>query len=196
MQPILLINDALHKLNGSLCAIGRAIGVVAIAAMVIAILIQVFFRYILNNALPWPDEAARFFMLWMTGLMAPTALRRGGFVAIDTFPLMLPKILAGILNLFILSVCLMVLVVAIQIGWSEVHGIGGRFASASLYIPTSINFETWYRIPRSWMMWSLVVGLAMLILVNIELLLRQLIAFTSRAADLPEIEDADMQGAE
>jgi len=33
--------------------------------MVIVILLQVFFRYVLNNALPWPDELARFLMLWM-----------------------------------------------------------------------------------------------------------------------------------
>ena len=56
-------------------------------ALVLAILVQVVFRYGFNNALPWPDEAARFCMLWMTGLMAPTAFRRGGFVATRTPPL-------------------------------------------------------------------------------------------------------------
>ena len=73
----------LGAINEGILRIGRAIGVVAVALMVVAILIQVFFRYVLNNALPWPDEAARFCMLWMTGLMAPTAFRTGGFVAID-----------------------------------------------------------------------------------------------------------------
>ena len=48
--------------------VGRWISIVAIALMVLAILIQVFFRYVLNSALPWPDEAARFMMLWLTGL--------------------------------------------------------------------------------------------------------------------------------
>ena len=51
--------------------------------MVIVILVQVFFRYVLNNALPWPDEVARFLMLWMTGLIAPSAYRWGGFVSIE-----------------------------------------------------------------------------------------------------------------
>ena len=68
LRPIELWNNVVLK-------IGRGIGIIAIALMVVAILIQVFFRYVLNNALPWPDEAARFCMLWMTGLMAPTALR-------------------------------------------------------------------------------------------------------------------------
>ncbi|MBO6931708.1 MAG: TRAP transporter small permease subunit, partial [Roseibium sp.] len=69
----------LSFLNMHLLRVGRGIGVVAVGLMVVAILIQVVFRYVFNNALPWPDEAARFCMLWMAGLMAPTAFRRGGF---------------------------------------------------------------------------------------------------------------------
>lgn len=55
----------------------------ALSVMVAVIILQVFFRYALNSSLPWPDEAARFLMLWMTGLIAPSAYRWGGFVAID-----------------------------------------------------------------------------------------------------------------
>ena len=82
MGPLLAVLAPLSFVNEHLLRLVRGIGAVAMALMVVAILIQVFFRYVLNNALPWPDEAARFFMLWMTGLMAPTAFRRGGFVAI------------------------------------------------------------------------------------------------------------------
>ena len=90
MGALLAVMTPLRLVNEAVLALGRAIGIVAVAAMVIAILVQVFFRYALNNALPWPDEAARFCMLWMTGLMAPTAFRRGGFVAIDTVVRLLP----------------------------------------------------------------------------------------------------------
>ena len=83
MGFILTVLAPISWVNGTLLRIGRAVGIVAIALMVIAILIQVVARYVFNNALPWPDEAARFCMLWMTGLMAPTAFRRGGFVALD-----------------------------------------------------------------------------------------------------------------
>ena len=63
--------------NTILLKLGRQLATVAIGLMVIIILIQVFFRYGLNSALPWPDEAARFLMLWMTGLIAPSAYRWG-----------------------------------------------------------------------------------------------------------------------
>lgn len=188
LAPIAFVNETVLRL-------GRAVGVVAIAFMVTAILIQVFFRYVLGNALPWPDEAARFCMLWMTGLMAPTAFRRGGFVAIDMVPLMLPRVLGQILMLALLFVSLAVLLVAVKIGWSEVTGFGGKFATAALYIPTSFGFDEWYRVPRSWMMASLLVGVALLIVVNVELILRAIVSLLGGADLLPEIADAPV-GAE
>ena len=62
---LLAVVRPLSAFNKTILRIGRGIGVVAVAFMVVAILIQVIFRYVLNNALPWPDEAARFCMLWM-----------------------------------------------------------------------------------------------------------------------------------
>ena len=140
--------------------------------MVVAILIQVFFRYVMNNALPWPDEAARFMMLWMTGLIAPMAYRRGGFVAIDMLERVLPRAASALLSLVLLMISGLVLAMAVRIGWGEVTGFGGKFTTASLYLPTG---DGWYRIPRSWMMMSLFVGVVLLLIVNIELILRSVL---------------------
>lgn len=186
----------LSWLNTMVLRAGRAVGVVAIAAMVIAILIQVFFRYVLNSALPWPDEAARFCMLWMTGLMAPTAFRRGGFVAIDMLSQFMPRPVVAILSMVLLLISLLVLVVALRIGYAEVTGFGGRFATASLYLPTSLDFSTWYRIPRSWMMLSLLVGVFLLVSVNIELIGRSLLRLFGRGDALPVIAHDASVGAE
>jgi TRAP-type C4-dicarboxylate transport system permease small subunit len=196
MGGLVALIAPLGWLNATVLKIGRGIGVVAVAFMVAAILIQVFYRYVLNNALPWPDEAARFGMLWMTGLMAPTAFRRGGFVAIETIPDMLPARAGDVLNLVLLAISMAVLIVAVQLGFKEVTGFGGRFATASLYLPTSITFDEWFRIPRSWMMLSLFVGVIMLISVNIELLLRSIVGLLGGRDRLPVIPDADMGGAE
>ena len=68
----------LMALNTFVLRIGRHLAWIALGFMVLVILIQVFYRYALNNALPWPDEAARFLMLWMAGLMAPSAMRWSG----------------------------------------------------------------------------------------------------------------------
>lgn len=192
MGPI----KGLKAINDVLLRIGRALAVVALALMVAVILAQIFYRYVLNAALPWPDEAARFMMLWMTGLIAPMAYRRGGFVAIDMLERALPVRVAAILTLTLLSLSLMVLVYAVQIGWTEVTGFGGRFATASLYIPTSLGFDEWYRVPRSWMMASLLVGLVLMISVSIELILRQIVTLMGGESTLPQLEVTDLPEAE
>ncbi|MCX2723359.1 TRAP transporter small permease [Roseibium salinum] len=196
MGALLAVLAPLAFANSYLLRIGRAIGAFAVALMVVAILIQVVFRYVFNNALPWPDEAARFCMLWMTGLMAPTAFRRGGFVAIDMISHALPRALAHLLSLALLALSLLVLLVAIRIGYAEVTGFGGRFATASLYVPGNATFSEWFRVPRSWMMASLLVGVVLLALVNVELILRNVISAIGGTERLPVIPDADPVGAE
>lgn len=194
MGALLTVLKPLGTVNSLLLNIGRGVGIVAIALMVAAILIQVVARYIFNNALPWPDEAARFCMLWMTGLMAPTAFRRGSFVALDMISGFLSSRAAGILSLILLLISFMILIIAVQIGYKEVTGFGGKFATASLYLPT---LDGWFRIPRSWMMLSLLVGVVLLISVNIELILRSIVTLMGGGDELPEIDmPADIQGAD
>ena len=193
MGALLAVLAPMGAVIGFVLRIGRGIGIVAIAIMVVAILIQVVARYMFNNALPWPDEAARFFMLWMTGLMAPTAFRRGGFVALDMISALLSIRVAAMLSLILLLISVVILFIAVQIGWSEVTGFGGRFATASLYIPT---FDGWFRIPRSWMMLSLLVGVILLLVVNIELILRNIVQMLGGGDRLPEIEMGKMVGPE
>ena len=189
MSLLIFIMQVLCKFNNFILRICRNLGVLAVVLMVVAILIQVFFRYILNNALPWPDEAARFCMLWMTGLMAPTAFRRGGFVAIDFINQFIPSIINVILSMVLLLLSLLVLITSVQIGYAEVTGFGGRFSTASLYIPLSIDLQSWYRIPRSWMMMSLLIGCVLLILVNLELIGRNIIFKLGKGNLLPKIHD-------
>ncbi|WP_415404269.1 TRAP transporter small permease [Tateyamaria sp. SN3-11] len=193
MGLLLTVLAPLAWVNALVLKIGRGVGIVAIAFMVAAILIQVVARYLFNNALPWPDEAARFCMLWMTGLMAPTAFRRGGFVALDMISGFLSKRVAAVLALILLLISIMILIMAVQIGFKEVTGFGGRFATASLYLPT---FDGWFRVPRSWMMLSLFVGVILLLAVNVELILRSLIQMMGGGDRLPDLDIPDMQGAE
>ena len=95
--------------------IGRQLSVFAMGLMVVIILTQVFFRYVLNNARPWPDEAARFLMLWLAGLMGPIALRQGSMVAIDGIQTLLPGLVCKLLIFFLLLVSMMVLLVAVRL---------------------------------------------------------------------------------
>jgi TRAP-type C4-dicarboxylate transport system permease small subunit len=182
--------NGLGAFNATLLWLGRVLGATAMGLMVLIILAQVFFRYVLGNALAWPEEAARFLMLWATGLMIPTAYRRGGFVSVEMLVSFLPRIVGRLLGLVLLALALVVLVAGFRIGLSEVTGFGGRFATDSLKVPASLALDAWVKVPKSWMMASLVTGLAMLILVNVELMLRGLAELTGQHHGLVAIADA------
>jgi TRAP-type C4-dicarboxylate transport system permease small subunit len=196
MGALLGLTNGLGAVNADLLAIGRHTGAAMVAAMVVIILLQVFCRYVLGTALAWPEEAARFLMLWTTGLMAPTAFRRGGFVSIEMLTRLLPAAPSAILSFILLGLSLAVLIVGIQIGWSEVTGLGGRFTTDSLHYPTALDFGTWAKVPKSWMMLSLVVGLGLLILVCVELVLRNFVTLLGAGPRLADIPEAVMGGAE
>jgi TRAP-type C4-dicarboxylate transport system permease small subunit len=195
VTALLAICNGLGLINGALLALGRWIGAACLGLMVVVILAQVFFRYVLNNALPWPEEASRFLMLWSTALMAPSAFRRGGFVAIDMVIRMLPRMVATGLSVFLMAVTILVLWIALGIGWSEVTGLGGRFETDSLRVPVSLDLATWMKVPKSWMMASLLVGVALLLLVAVELALRNLYALIRGPDGLRDIPDTVMLGS-
>lgn len=194
----------LMAVNGFVLRIGRHLAWIALALMVVAILIQVVFRYVLNNALPWPDEASRFLMLWMTGLIAPSAYRWGGFVAIDMVPRALPRRTGAVLALVLLVLSLLVLVIGVQLGLRHVAS-GCLFNSSTLYVPFRLQVDWlspcdtaffawegfgWARVKLAWMYLSLLVGLVLMVMVSVELILRAMIVLHDPAAPLlpdPEI---------
>lgn len=187
----------LQRLNDVLLGIGRWIAIAALAVMVCLILGQVFFRYALNDAPNWTEEGARFGMLWMTGLMAPLAYRHGGFVAIDMLERALPRMVSGLLSLALLAVSLGVLVVMLDLGINNhVFSLSGRGMMPSLRLPLDMVGGTAIRFPNAWMYASLALGIGLLILVNVELLLRQVIAMLGAGDRLRPLGHTDMAGAE
>ena len=168
-------------------AVGRHIAWVALALMVSVILAQVFFRYVLNNALAWPDEAERFLMLWMTALIAPTALRVGGFVSITMLASFLGQRPAQLLNVILLCMAMLVLLVSIQHGYKHTFGFGGKFDSSSLRIPLNWFGYDVVKVKLRYMYGSLLLCVLLMIAVMFELILRSVILLFNPKADLPEV---------
>ena len=178
MNGVASLVRPLGALNASLLRAGRAVGWVMLLAMVGIILAQVFWRYQLNNALPWAEEAARALMIWMMALVAPTAYRRAGFVAIDLVPDMLPARARAILMLVILTLSLAALFILAGHAWTH-------FSSPILFNSSGLNrllqdtginqvLGTELEFRTSYIYLAMSVGTWLLILVNVELILRQL----------------------
>ena len=97
-----------------------------------------------------------------------------------------------ILNLLLILIASVVVVIAVNIGWKEVTGFGGQFATAALYLPASMDFSEWFRIPRSWMMASILFGFSWMLLIQLELFARELYAliYGLRPRIDPMVEDS------
>lgn len=152
----------LETVNTMLMKIGAQIAWVCVALMVAAILIQVFFRYVLNNALPWPEEVARALMIWMMALVSAQAYRNRAFVAIEMLPDRLPKALSKPLRLVLIVLAGAVLWQLFTLG-IEFFQRGFRTRAAS------------FDLPRAWIYLAMPVCFGTMFLVNIELFLKHIL---------------------
>ncbi len=59
--------------------------------MTLVVLLGVFTRYLLNDALAWIEELARYSMIWLSWLGGGLALRHGAHIAVQFFTDALPE---------------------------------------------------------------------------------------------------------
>ena len=175
---MMFLLKSLVLLNTFILRIGRHLAWIAIGLMVVIILVQVLnfrygFEFSTSMALMRSLSAAnRFFMLWMTGLIAPSAYRWGGFVSIEMLLRMFHPRAGAFISLLLLMISLMVLVIGLQFGWKHVNS-GWLFASSSLKWPLHLIGMQATPIKLAWMYLSLPVGLGLMTLVNVELIIKQ-----------------------
>lgn len=108
-------------------------------------LIQVFFRYVLNNALGWSEELTLIVFVWMSFLGSGVALSRVQHMKIDIIPNLLPhnaKLILDIVIHIAIAILLMFL------GYHSIELIGNttriltgalRWPRALFYIPVLLG---------------------------------------------------------
>jgi TRAP-type C4-dicarboxylate transport system permease small subunit len=160
--------------------------------MVFCILLQIFFRYALNNALPWPEEAARALMIWMMALVAPSAYRYAGFVAIEMVPDMMPRKIRALLMFAILVLATMVIAVMLSHAWAhfsapllfDSSGLNRLLQDSGInqLLGTSLEFKTAY------VYLAMTVLLVVMLIVSAELILRQVGQFLWSEEEFPTLQ--------
>ena len=93
--------QTLAKINYWLSHLAKNLAGIMLALMVVLILSQVFFRYVLNDSLPWTEELAKYMMVWVACLVAPWAYRENLNVSIQMFADALPLKLRQLSELLI-----------------------------------------------------------------------------------------------
>ncbi len=117
-----------------LYAVLRAICVVILIEYLILVLLQVFFRYVLNESLFWAEEAVRFSMVWSVLLGSALVARDRAHIRIDVVENMLPPVARRRLDLA-LDVLMIVFMVILMITGIQFAGRSMMQTSASLDLP-------------------------------------------------------------
>ncbi|MGI6558310.1 MAG: TRAP transporter small permease [Limnochordia bacterium] len=66
--------------------------VVLMASMAVVVFLQVFYRYVLNNPLPWPEEVARMTVVWLSFIGAYMAMRKNSHIGFNLLVAQLPDV--------------------------------------------------------------------------------------------------------
>lgn len=80
--PVKGVAAALPRLTATLHRYVCGACVALFVAILITMLLQIVFRYVLSSPLVWTEELARYLYIWACYLGAPVALRRGNHIVI------------------------------------------------------------------------------------------------------------------
>ncbi|MCX7382438.1 MAG: TRAP transporter small permease [Alphaproteobacteria bacterium] len=115
-------------------AILRAICVVILVEYLILVLLQVFFRYVLNESLFWAEEAVRFSMVWSVLLGSALVARDRAHIRIDVVENLLPPVARRRLDL-VLDVLMIVFMLILMVTGIQFAGRSMMQTSPSLDLP-------------------------------------------------------------
>lgn len=112
------------------------LGVGLLVAILIVMATGVFYRYVLNDSLAWPEEAARYGLAYITFIGVMTGIRRRSHIRVDILERMLPPLPRAVLERAIDVACLLFFVY-MAIKAYELCTVLHRSRSAAMGVPMS-----------------------------------------------------------
>lgn len=130
----------LKRFCDRLAWITAILSVLCLVVMTVSILVNVYFRYVLNAPLAWPPELARFMMVAVTLLASSLAMRSGAHVGVSIVVLRLP--IRAQAWLFTLNSLLILgfLLILLWYGWQLAFLEGPRQMAPSLGVSMMLAF--------------------------------------------------------
>ena len=110
----------------AVAAVTRLLVIALMAAMTVDCVLGVFFRYVVQDALTWTEETARYLMIWMGFLATGLALREGGHIAVEMLVERMPPSAQRAMLLLVRLLSLAFLVVVIGAGWVLLVRVSGQ----------------------------------------------------------------------
>lgn len=185
--------ETLKKLGVILDKISRGVEKIAVNmawVMLLAItllnIVQVFYRYVLNNALSWSEEASLWMMVWITFMIIPVAYHKGLNISMMFFRDILKKNrFEFIIRCFFHCIVILIAVVCFDQAWKMFKG------GFKIELPALEVTKAWvYAImPPAWLL---------LIIAAVGAFIKDFIGVidpeAARAAEAEDVEDAAVEG--
>lgn len=129
----------MNAISDIIKTVTETMAVTFFAAITILVLVQVFFRFVLHNALPWPEEAARFLLVWGAHLSFNIIIIENLNINVSYFQDKMSEKIQQYLNYFLLLLQLVFLGIVIWFGFAFT-GMGTISRSPAMGIPMIIPY--------------------------------------------------------
>ena len=169
----------LAKVNEAVCGTVKNLAGLLLMAMLLIVVMQIVFRYVLNDSLVWSEELAKAMMVWTAFLVAPWAYRIGANVRIELFIDEMPQVFRNSLTLLLNALVFWIVAVFF---WESV----GFWERGLTVQADSLPF------PVAWFYSVVPITFAFMVLVGAELLLRNILTLLNpdEVFDLSHLNDA------
>lgn len=164
----------LGRFNALFASAARLAALSLVAVMTAAVLLQVFFRYVLNRPISWTEEFSIFAMIWMAFLVAPIAYRSGANVSIGVIRDLFKGRAFAVLQIVLTVLILAILVILFR---HSLFYVQRGFGSTATSLPVTMG----------WIYIAMPLGLGGMVAVGLELLLRGLHELFRPAEPLPPL---------
>ena len=129
--------ERLQRLVDGIEAVARAAVLGLTLLVLLVMLAQVFFRYVLNSSLQWSEELAVWSMVWMVFVGSVLLMRRSEHISITTVVRIVPRTVRPYLVIFNKVAALVFLVIVSYYG---IEVFGGSFHAKSPSIGLSTRW--------------------------------------------------------
>lgn len=124
----------------------RHVAILAFCVMQATVFLQVFTRYVMNLPLAWPEEVARYSLVWLTFMGASAAVRANEHIRIDALLVALPERARAWLVVLTNLLAIAVMLVALPAGFTLVNMMIGvptaalQISTSWVYLPVPLSF--------------------------------------------------------
>ena len=166
------LTHVLGAINERITRWAQTVSGLFLAVMLVVVMSQVVFRYVLGSSLSWSEEVSKSLMVWSVFFVAPWAYRNGANVAIEALQRSFSPRFRAVVQVILNAVVLWVL---------------ARFLWESLFFVARGETVTLASLPikMSWLYVVTPASFAAMLLVGLEMLLRHTLKLIVR----PDAED-------